>query len=254
MALLSLLVWRGVLAAPIDIIEAKEKTILNDNCKVTQTCDLNKVKFRTVNYAVDLDSGDPNFGSEIIGIYETTTIPLLENYVFVSYVKGCKFDSNLNSNGEVEKRAIGYAVYSFDDVVKFKFPDWVINSADKDPTYMSQEGSPRHYFYAWTDIPGEYYNQTRHYYGEELPPTPSLYVNELASQAWYNQDTDVAVNLSMNNKMCLYKVQDVPQETVRTDVDWSKALFCHDWNASWVYNFKTKKWDNPKDIDPVCLE
>lgn len=240
---------------PVTTIRTYSETFNNTNCKETNTCDLKSAKMIITDYKVGFEAdNDFNFGTQAILVYETDTKPNLLNYVYVQFIKGCMFDSKL-VDGKVTKIAQGYSVYSFDDIIPLKFTDWVIDSSDKDPVYSTDypDHPERHYYYYWAKYPEDYSQEQRRYYGDDLPYDPWLYINVLPGQAWYSLENGYAINNSLQFKTCLYRETEVPRPSIKENINFATPIHCFTWKSSWVYNHKTKKFENPSSIDPVCL-
>ena len=62
-----------------------------------------------------------------------------------------------------------------------------------------------------------------------------------------------AQNTSLEFKSCLFRVEDIPISVEAGEkVEIEKALSCLDWEHKFIYNFESKAFSSPKEIDPIC--
>src|SRR3989344_9462854 len=131
------------------VVNEKTTVIENENCKATNSCSLKRARFHVLQQKYRFEQSEPFvFGTTMYAWLETDTVSALEDYVFVQFIRGCRFESRL-SGGTTE---VTYSKFKnhFGELVRFKHPDWVIDSMDRDPAYSSWPGQARHYSYFWT--------------------------------------------------------------------------------------------------------
>ena len=197
----------------IEILSRKEGIFLNENCKRTKTCDLKKVEYIVEDFNLQLD-GD-NLGTRFFAIMETNKTKDIEKYVFVNFLKGCFFSSQF-IRGRVEI----YRDHTYPrdkKPVNFYFPNWTIDSYDFDPVYSTVPGKPRYFGYRWNTDPGSFSNLTEKLYGQSKPPTPQVYLPDHIGVAYYLNN--VAHNVSLQFRMCIYKSKDVPKYISHEKID-----------------------------------
>jgi len=144
--------------------------------------------------------------------------------------------------------------------VKYRFPEWVIDSTDHDPAANSIQGYSRHHAYKWNTPPFETFWKTERWYGEEMPRAPILYINDYPLQAIYFPPStkygvyfgEHAINLSLEFRTGIYRAEDVPLRAEPDDLDFAEPLFSVSWNTSFIYNYETGVFDQPEGIVSVC--
>ena len=207
-------------------------------------------KVRTNSYKVLFtDDPNPSYGTTMYAEYSTKDLDQVQDYAVVQYIKGCMFESKMEVDGSLSKRTAMIREF-FNKKVKFEHPQWVIDSVDVDPVYNSYPNF-RHGAYRWNEVAGSYAKATEHYFLNQEPDTPRLYVRDLPSGAFEKGGS--AKNVSLQFETCLIETSKVPLiATPSLDLR-SEALACFSWNSSFVYNFQTKQYDSPKNLDPYCL-
>lgn len=235
-----------------DIVE-----FTNENCERTQSCDLKKVSFRKEDYKIWIIDRY-HYGTETYSKFETERPDQLENYAFVQFMRGCQFETEKMPGNRIEKRIV-MAVESFDQVLRFKFPTWIIDSVDVDPVYNSSlisEYGTRHHMYRWNRTPNSFKKDTEEYFGLRRPENAShLYVKDLPGSAFKSDDNKRYQNISLEFKTCLYKTRDIPEVSTRNAVELGvDPLFCYEWMSTPTYNFTSRAWEFTDRIDPFCLQ
>jgi hypothetical protein len=239
----------------ITVLDQKNFTFKNSDCEKTNSCDLDNISFERVNYRVDFSSGEYNFGSRIISKYKTKKAEDLKNYVFVQYIKGCQFHSRMEAgeSGALElKKNRSIQIISFGEYIPYLFHDWTIDSMDLDPVYNSDAAqADRHYFYRWNTVTGSTDYSTEYYMGEtdQKPKDNELYVIDRPGTAFNQYE---ATNISLQFKMCLYKTAQIPLTATKDQGIYENPIYCYDWNSSFIYDFKTQKFNSPTELDPFC--
>lgn len=220
----------------------------NVDCGKNNTCDLKWAAAITEDYEVMVD-GESHFGTRQFTEYETASMETLEKYSFVQFLKGCKFDS-FERDGRVIKIVESNSIWHFGEPKVFRFPEWTIDSWDKDPIYGSIPGD-RHSFYRWNTF-GSKSKIGEKFYRQEMPPTPSLYVSDRPGTAFLYGGT--ARNISLQFKICLYKTADVPQETTGENINFGTPIHCFTWKSSFIYDHVANVFEKKDNIDPICFE
>jgi hypothetical protein len=241
------------------VIYKKDKKVFkNKNCKETDSCDL--VEFGIKNKESEsfhgFNNGYPNYSSSMVAWFKTKKIDQLEKYAVVQYIRGCIFYSKDEGNGEVSKR-IGHTRRFFGKSEKFKHPEWVIDSLDKDPMYWSasiEKYKNRHGLHR-LDEPNHYISQpNKKYYFRNKVKGPQLFIADMPTGASFMNEREGYQNSSLEFKTCLYKTSSLAITTDPFDVNLDEALVCYPWRSSHIYNFVSKEYEHPDKVDPYCLE
>lgn len=219
----------------VHTLSETRQVFLNPDCRTTDTCDLKRFTLTTSVHQVWFsdDPDHPTYGNGVIMEYETDSVPALEKYAIVQFVRGCVFKSSRNSKGKVD-RNVGYVVASFGEDVPLCFPHWVIDSQDSDPAYNSDPEHGRFYLLRWNKR-GSYDTRTQKYYGTKKPKIPVVYMTDYPAGAFVTE-TGVK-NAALEFKTCIYKAGDVPTQTRRDNVNFAKPLACFHWQNVYVYDF-----------------
>jgi hypothetical protein len=237
------------------------QVFLNQDCRVTGTCDLKRFTLTTSVYEVWFsdDPDYPTYGNGVIMEYETASTGALENYAVVQFKKGCVFYSSQNADGGIT-RTVGDIVPSFGEDVPFCFTDWVIDSQDADPVYNSDPEYGRFYLLRW-NRPGSYDQRTQKYYGAEKPRTPVVYMADYPSGAFVTETS--VKNVALQFKSCIYKAAEVPARTRRNDLAFADPIACFDWQNVYVYDFSARtfrtdpaqapRWPEPSTAADFCV-
>lgn len=234
-------------------------SFLNTNCAETNTCDLKEFKLVAKQYRIWVD-GSWSYGASAVISYETNKVDNLENYSVVQFIRGCVFDTRIRNDGTIE-RGLGYVLPFFSDFdedgkpIKFAtfcFPDWVIDSTDKDPVYNSFPALGRFYARRWNSVPGSFDKKTEIFYGVEKPSRPQLYLSDITSTAFMGET--FIKNTSLQFKTCIYKTKDVPLETTEDNINFATPIKCFEWQNIYIYNYDKKDFEMKFEIDPFCLK
>jgi len=241
-----------------EILSLETNVFINKDCAGADTCDFKEFRLEVKKSRMWVIDGW-HYGSSIIAAYKTDEIGHLENYSFVQFIRGCMFDTYLVVDGGITK-ILGHVKVQFSEFdtegrpkkyERFCFPDWVIDSQDKDPVYNSFPGYGRFYLRRWNTVPGSYDKRTEKYYGEEKPKRPELYVTDLPSGAFLGELS--AVNASLEFKTCIYKTKSIPLETTEDNINFATPIKCFLWQNIYIYNYGKKEFEMKFEIDPFCL-
>lgn len=238
----------------VDLVTWNKKiqTFKNVDCEKTDSCDLKLFRLQKNDYRVRI-FGNSHFGSKMFAWYETDKTENLHKYSIVQFIKGCHFGSKKVA-GKVEI-SWPYEVKSFNEYIKFKYSDWAVDSLDMDPMYSSWDGDsdmPRHSYYRWNKKRFSTDKKSEKYYGWDKPINPLLYIKDMPGQAF--KDGDEAFNTSFEFKTCIYKEENIPRVGLRQSIDFGAPIHCFSWSQSFIYNHKLHKYEQKKEIDPVCLQ
>ena len=219
-----------------------------ENCADRDICDLKRVLFISEDFEIASVSGIYGYGTRLYATYETATFATLEKYAFVNFIRGAVFNSVRDS--ETKEVAIKYDVAygNFNEWIVYKIPSWIIDAGGPSPVYMSVEGFPSHEFYRWKKnvFPAPWVTHEERIYGWEKPTVPRLYVDDEPEFA--HASDDAAHNVSLEFKMCLYKIKDIPIATTRDNTEFAQPLFCFPWRSSFVYNHDLRKFESPEGL------
>ena len=211
-------------AQQLFVYNKKIQKFVNRDCEKNNSCDLLQFTVITENYTVYTD-GKPNYGTRMYAEYETDKAENLPKYALVQFLKGCQFKSERDKNGMIKKYTIS-AVKSFGEYHTFHFPDWTIDSMDKNPVYSVSRP-----------------------FAAQIP---RLYITDRPSPVF--KDPKFAYNSSLWFRICLYKANDVPKETTRDNIEFANPVICFLWSNSLIYNYHSGKFESPKTINPFCLD
>lgn len=193
----------------------------------------------------------------MIAEYETSSVDTLENYSVVQFIRGCMFDLLLENpyNRKEEMKNYLWTKDQFGGRKRYIFPNWVIDSFDKDPVYHSNNLG-RFDGRRWSKTPGYYDTRTAGIYGEEKPPRPILFSPDHPGGGMVTENFGIktAINTSLEFQTCIYKTKDIPLETTEDDLNFAEPIHCFLWRSSYIYNTETKEFDSPLQIAPICLE
>jgi hypothetical protein len=240
------------------VIEKKEQPFIPDvkTCAAKDICDLKSVVFRTEQMRSPAENSDDIevYGTDLYASYETRSLETLPKYAFVQFIRGCVYRSVLGADGKVGTYFSVIRRYMGNGRYPFRHRDWSLDSIDSDPIFTSEPSEPeeRHYFSEWLS-PSTHWKPgfLGHFYGEQKPTSPQLYVSDNAPLAYVFDG--VAQNVSFEFRMCLYKTTDVPR-SVRSsnEITFASPIVCYDWGSSNVYNHMQKTFDHPKGVVGVC--
>ncbi len=261
--IMALLIWNTeALSQVTSVISEKRHTRYVPNkkeCKKNDTCDLKGVTFRVQLEHVHLegDATRDQYGTDMYASYETNTLEKVKKYVFVQFIRGCVFHSEMLPTGEIanyftESRD-GYMDTPYGYTL-FRHPNWEIDSIDEDPVYASNPdfAENRHYLYQWIDpAPSWIPEKQGNLYGEKPPKFPRLFIvdHTVSAGLFWNIPTK---NTSLEFRTCLYKTVDVPRKRERGDINFATPVTCFEWSHNFVYNHGIKDWERPTTIAEVC--
>lgn len=225
----------------------------------TQSATVGDVKFSVTSqvYKVTFSPGDYSWGTRMFAKYETASLDQLEDYAVVQFTRGCQFNKT-KENGKIVYYD-NILRYLFNDLVVYKFSDWVIDSGDDYPMFGNtpedfdyEGGKPtRHGLYTWNrhdnfDQDGEVL------YYKEQPKKPYLYTDDHPGTAFLQNN--MAKNISQEYRTCLYKTKDIPLRGSPKDLNFAKPIQCFNWSSSFIYDYSKNEFSRPVGIDKHCTD
>lgn len=250
---LALVISSGAFAAePAPTITAwKNPECLSGNCEVKG------MKMFIRKYR-DTSMGGAYMTAEM----ETASKDLLKKYAFVQYIEGCVFEEN--SKGETR---LAYRENLGKKGQPFKHIGPEIDSGpDADPIYWSEPKAGfdelrgiqiyRHSGYA-TKNP-----MTNNDFGtwaskDKNLESAKLYVSDMPTWTHFTKDVNfswTARNSSLKFKICLHKIADIPEKTVDGKLTVPNPIHCMEWASNYVYNKRTSRITEMKEIHPYCKQ
>ena len=238
--------------AEIIPISTNTQTFTNTDCAKTNSCDLQDFVVKQLDYEAKFNGGKIDvFGTQMYAVYNTTSLDNLENYGIVQFMKGCQFSSQLVNGKVVNSR--DRTIEHYGAVVPYYFPKEVIDGFVKDPIdWGAEENMPSRHFFYLNKYVSDQEPQKDDYYGMLKPAIPRLYLRDMPGIAELNEDGS-ATNISLQYRLCIYKTADVPKVVADSNLDFAIPLQCFSWNSSFVYNFGTKKFEQPPGLVEFCL-
>lgn len=82
---------------------------------------------------------------------------------------------------------------------------------------------------------------------------PRLFVVDTPSSAQYRNSVKSFVNVALDFKMCLHKLEDIP-EKIEKDIEVPHPIHCFTWDSHLEYDFKQKRYarSSGKGMHPFC--
>lgn len=228
-------------ARSLEILSHKEKVYRHTDCQATQTCSLKRVGYTVQDYRIRVDGADHR-GTRLFAFYETDTVPALEEYVFVQFIKGCVYSSEMRNGVLRTYRDI--VTSHLGHFVPFFFREWSVDSINGDPAYFSMNTLPRHFFYSWQTEGGKL-----RWYGKEKPVIPRLTITDHPSQTFVISGW--ARNVLLQFRTCLYRARDVPVSAGQNDIDFGQPIHCFSWQNLSVYDHTKNIFERPRKA-PSC--
>lgn len=236
----------------------------SEKCKETDSCRLKSFQLQVNSFALeDKEFQEIYYLQSMFASYQTESIESLTEFAIVQFIRGCMFEVRLQ-DGKRAKNVFQWRE-SFGKSVPHRFPDWIIDSRDKDPIYYSQSERRKihdpersHLMYAWNKIPGSFDTKTREYLKYSPPPRPELYIADKPSVAYILENPPSSkgntVNSSLEFKTCIYRTNQIPISTHQDDIHFATPIHCFNWRNSYIYDYDKKEWTHPEELDPFCTE
>jgi hypothetical protein len=265
------LLWPGPSGAGVlgvELLGRRSQSFVNDpsSCAADDTCALKgaSLAWRKEIHTFDFGEGpDRNWFTRMWASYETRSVSDLERFAFVQFIRGCIFSERRDASGRSE-RSFHMSKTNFGRSLIFRFPEWTVDSQDSDPMYFTRDDipGPRHYPYlVGVPLESDFSWSTVDYFGKGAPENPVLTVSDIPTMASLDPRKDAdgtrwneATNASLEFRTCLYRTADVPARSKPGETDFGKPIHCFDWDHSFVYDFKKRKFVQARGIDPFCSE
>lgn len=261
-----------------DSIVSKRGCILKDfglyrsqfNSSDTESDNLFKSSWSATTYSVDK--------TECIG-----------DFAVVQFIKGCVFDSYFDKTSQTIIKTQPLLRTSRGENISFLHKDWEIDSTDRDAMYGGDEdwslenhetrhalymvpkksllfkndpksiakdhqilsrGENRYYLYS----PEAQALKPTRVFVKDIPSGGSRYVSQFDNP---QATTIKAQNSSLQFKVCVYFSEDVPSDgsdpkDFNTSLSDHGPIHCFDWNSTFIYDFKTKSFDETNQIHNAC--
>lgn len=230
----------------------------NPDCDQNKTCDL--VSFKVEHHEYGQNVGDEAylFGTAMTARYRTKSIETLRDYAVVQFIRGCTFSQYLVH--DIPTKGLTYSRDFFGKDVTFKHVRWAADNQRSDPMYGADSTrDDRHFFYRWNSVADSVNEETSNLLGEAAPPSPELYIGDdpMGGSISLQDDAGSEIGWTRNSTLhfqtCIFRTRDVPRDVGPEGVDRSLSLHCVNWTDSHVYNYQTKQFDSPSEIDPICM-
>lgn len=231
------------------------KTWINPECG-TGPCEVKSMKLYVDKY---ISVKDQLAGNSMAAEIETTDKSQLKKYAFVQYLKGCLFEtSNLGDVRMATREFFGKKG------VPFKHTSFELDSAsDTDPLYWSNDAAgydelrgfeiPRNSYYV-NDNPALVEN-----YGSWAGKLSNLKSNKIYASdmptpsSWDERNGIIIARIaSLDFKICLHKIEDVPATVDSPKTQIGKAIVCMDWSSNYQFNFAKKTFSEKTTLHPAC--
>lgn len=244
-------------AVPIN----ERKVTQTPECARQETCDVKEVGIWVRDYHVDVGNQgkleERNYGTELYAWYETRSLGTLEDYVFVQYIRGCQFRSQMKDGQRKIDHTIVRKVYAPRRYEPLFFPNWTIDSDDPDPVYGSSiaSSSSRRFLMRWNTSPNVFPSpENERLYSRQKPDIPRLHITDLTGQAFFSQypGYGVAYNTSLEFRTCLYREADVPRVHDARRPIIAKPIACFHWRSSFVFDHERMVFRSPQEIVNDC--
>ena len=231
------------------------KTWTNPDC-ANMSCEVKAMRLYVDKFN---DPVDKMAGASMAVEIETSKPEQLKKYAVVQYIKGCLFETSVLGD-----HRIAYREYFGKKMQPFKHTDWELDSGtDADPIYWSNPDAgydelrgfeiPRNSYYvndnpAVTEKYGSWAGKlsnlkTSKIFASDMP-TPS---------AWATQNGMIQARISsLQFKICLHKISDIPARTDTPRLQVENAIVCMDWASNFHFDFMKKIFVEKNEIHKVC--
>lgn len=231
------------------------KTWINPEC-ATGDCEVKSMKiFINKENSVRYKMAYNTMAAEV----ETTKKEDLAKYAFVQYLKGCHFQtSNL---GEIN---MGSREFFRKKGQPFLHKDWEIDTAsDLDPIYWSNPLAeydsmrgfeiPRNSYYL---VENPALVETSATWAGKLKNLKSnkIYASDMPSPSMFEDNNGIitAKITSLDFKICLHKIKDVPRSVKEPRTIIENPIVCMDWSSNYQLDFRKKVWVEKSTLHHAC--
>ena len=227
-----------------------DTTFHNKNCEYNNTCDLKSFRILVKNIKVTGSFGT-SYTTETYMSYTTNKVENLQNYGIVQFIMGCQWCSSNNDNASFEVKRNYFGGYAL-----FHHPEFVIDSFDTDPMYSSwipkKPHHTRHDLYKWNKIKNSFNEKTEKRFYENGIVHPTLYARDSIGTSYFDNESKSARNSSLGFLTCIYKIEDIPEESAPDAMNPKDAIKCLTWKSSHVFDHDNKKFRSLEKISPIC--
>jgi hypothetical protein len=245
-----------ILSSQVSFAAPTVKSWINPEC-ATGNCEVKAMRLYVDKWN---STKDQMAGNSMAVEIETSSMSHVKKYAVVQYIQGCLFQtSNLGDIRMASREFFGKQGQPF------KHVGWELDSAsDKDPIYWSNDTAgfdemrgffiPRNSYYqnansiltesanTWA---GKISNLRENKIFASDFPTPS---------AWEEKNGIVSARIaSLNFKICLHKVEDVPESVESPKTNIGAAMTCMEWSSNYQMDFKKKTFVEKTGLHPACL-
>jgi len=196
-----------------------------------------------------------NHMSDLRIILRTNTVEQIRDYGVVQWIRGCQFSTSWD--GQQVTTAFSISRDHMGRPITFRHRDWEVDTDSADPVYHSFDGD-RFALWRWNANPASLEAEGSTYTHFREPPHPRVFFTDMPgshfrSATVYNGIQN-ATNSSLEFKVCVFKITDLPTATDArgSNIDETKALACHRWSDSQIYDFRAQDMKHPVGIDPRC--
>lgn len=221
-------------------------------------CDIKGCEIKAVRLYVENSSNGQSAGTAIAAEMEATERDFLKDYLFVQYIKGCRYSISADGSREILTRS-----FFGKRRAPFIHKEWQIDTdEDQDPSYWSSRIAgydpirgfeiPRNADYATTSplLSEEFSSWVGKVKNLE---SNSLYVYDAPSgSTLHGLHSKVEIS-SLTFKMCLYRAAQVPAKISTPDIFLQDPIACLDWDSNFGLNAEGKALESKAEIDPFCL-
>lgn len=244
-----------ILSSQVSLAAPSVKTWVNPEC-AKGACEVKSMKLFTDKF---ISVKDQLAGNMMSAEIETTDKSLLKKYAFVQYIQGCLFEtSNLGEIKMVSREFFGKKGQPF------KHVGWELDSAsDNDPIYWSNPDA------GYDDMRGFEIPRNSYYENDNSIITESsnswagkisnlksskIYASDFPTPSGWSERNGVIIAriASLNFKICLHKIEDVPATVENPKHQVGKSIVCMDWSSNYGFNFKTKTFSEKTTLNPAC--
>ncbi len=215
---------------------------LNADCEATKSCSLLVVHYTVQEYTVSVE-GETHYGTRLYAAYQTDSVKALEHYVFVQFVRGSVYETNIITG---EQTLASFLHPHFSELVLYDHPDWVIDTNNPDPSYCSLKNESRWFICRWNKKGFSFAHETEELYGYHKPPSATLYMVDHSPSAFIMHGT--ARNVALDFATCIYRAKDVPRKLKPKDgmkereLITARPVTCFNWISRYQYDPQTKSF------------
>lgn len=198
-------------------------------------------------------------GNSMAAEIETSNKAALKKYAFVQYLQGCLFESsNLGETRMATREFFGKKG------VPFKHKTMELDSAsDKDPIYWSNDAA------GYDDLRGFEIPRNSYYVNDNPVVTESygswagkisnlksnkIFASDFPTPSYWEEKNGIitARTASLNFKICLHKIEDIPVSVEDPKTQIGKAIVCMDWSSNYQFNFTKKVFVEKTTLHSTC--